>query len=147
MSNQDRLLSDELDKLFYDDNHTKTYNPSGKPTGIIMTDFDILDCKQSIIELINTQKRLAIDNFKEIVKLSNTYALEEGTKFYREDNVDGIVDEVIGSDDEMHQITPSIPNVEMVNMIRENNYIAGKCNELRKEQRQRYQSLKNKGKE
>lgn len=46
---------------------------------------------------------------------------------------------VIGEDEEMHEITPSLPNVEMVNMVRENNYLASHNNKLRAEQRQRNQ--------
>ena len=46
-------MSDNLDTIFYNPDHTKTYNPSGKPTGVVMTDFDIMEAKQAIQSLIN----------------------------------------------------------------------------------------------
>ena len=46
-------MSDNLDAIFYNPDHTKTYNPSGKPTGVVMTDFDIMEAKQAIQSLIN----------------------------------------------------------------------------------------------
>ena len=46
-------MSDNLDAIFYNPDHTKTYSPSGKPTGVVMTDFDIMEAKQAIQSLIN----------------------------------------------------------------------------------------------
>ena len=44
-------MSDNLDAIFYNPDHTKTYSPSGKPTGVVMTDFDIMEAKQAIEDL------------------------------------------------------------------------------------------------
>ena len=44
-------MNDNLDAIFYNPDHTKTYNPSGKPTGVVMTDFDIMEAKQAIDNL------------------------------------------------------------------------------------------------
>jgi len=44
-------MNDNLDTIFYNPDHTKTYNPSGKPTGVVMTDFDIMEAKQAIEDL------------------------------------------------------------------------------------------------
>jgi len=46
-------MNDNLDAIFYNPDHTKTYNPSGKPTGVVMTDFDIMEAKQAIQSLID----------------------------------------------------------------------------------------------
>ena len=46
-------MNDNLDAIFYNPDHTKTYSPSGKPTGVVMTDFDIMEAKQAIQSLID----------------------------------------------------------------------------------------------
>ena len=56
-------MSDNLDTIFYNPDHTKTYNPSGKPTGVVMTDFDIMEAKQAIQSLINEAR---IDELKQL---------------------------------------------------------------------------------
>lgn len=56
-------MSDNLDAIFYNPDHTKTYNPSGKPTGVVMTDFDIMEAKQAIQSLINEAR---IDELKQL---------------------------------------------------------------------------------
>ena len=45
-------MNDEtLNAIFYNPDHTKRYNPSGKPTGVVLTDFDIMEAKQAIEDL------------------------------------------------------------------------------------------------
>ena len=56
-------MSDNLDAIFYNPDHTKTYSPSGKPTGVVMTDFDIMEAKQAIQSLINEAR---IDELKQL---------------------------------------------------------------------------------
>jgi hypothetical protein len=56
-------MNDSLDTIFYNPDHTKTYNPSGKPTGVVMTDFDIMEAKQAIQSLINEAR---IDELKQL---------------------------------------------------------------------------------
>ena len=56
-------MSDNLDTIFYNPDHTKTYSPSGKPTGVVMTDFDIMEAKQAIQSLINEAR---IDELKQL---------------------------------------------------------------------------------
>ena len=56
-------MNDNLDTIFYNPDHTKTYNPSGKPTGVVMTDFDIMEAKQAIQSLINEAR---IDELKQL---------------------------------------------------------------------------------
>ena len=56
-------MNDNLDAIFYNPDHTKTYNPSGKPTGVVMTDFDIMEAKQAIQSLINEAR---IDELKQL---------------------------------------------------------------------------------
>lgn len=46
----------ELDEIFYNPEHTKTYNPSGKQTGVTMTDYDIFVAKQAINRLIARER-------------------------------------------------------------------------------------------
>lgn len=55
--------SDNLDTIFYNPDHTKTYNPSGKPTGVVMTDFDIMEAKQAIQFIIDEAR---IDELKQL---------------------------------------------------------------------------------
>ena len=55
-------MSDDLDAIFYNPDHTKTYSPSGKPTGVVMTDFAIMEAKQAIQSLINEAR---IDELKQ----------------------------------------------------------------------------------
>jgi hypothetical protein len=61
--------SDNLDTIFYNPDHTKTYNPSGKPTGVVMTDFDIMEAKQAIQSLINEAR---IDEWKLISEVTHS---------------------------------------------------------------------------
>ncbi len=56
-------MSDNLDAIFYNPDLTKTYNQSGKPTGVVMTDFDIMEAKQAIQSLINEAR---IDELKQL---------------------------------------------------------------------------------
>ena len=56
-------MNDNLDTIFYNPDHTKTYNPSGNPTGVVMTDFDIMEAKQAIQSLINEAR---IDELKQL---------------------------------------------------------------------------------
>lgn len=52
-------IDQRLDEIFYNLEHTKNYNPSGRPIGVIMSDFDILEAKEEIKELfleINKEK-------------------------------------------------------------------------------------------
>lgn len=44
-----KITKQDIEQMLYD--HTKTYNPSGKPTGVVMTDFDIMEAKQAIEDL------------------------------------------------------------------------------------------------
>ena len=56
-------MNDNLDAIFYNPDHTKTYNPSGKPTGVVMTDFDIMEAKQAIQFIIDEAR---IDELKQL---------------------------------------------------------------------------------
>ena len=62
-------MNDNLDTIFYNPDHTKTYNPSGKPTGVVMTDFDIMEAKQAIQSLINEAR---IDEWKLISEVTHS---------------------------------------------------------------------------
>ena len=52
-------LDEQIEKIFYNPDHTKTHNPSGRPTGVIMTDFDIMEAKQQLLALIEQREREA----------------------------------------------------------------------------------------
>ena len=45
------MTDETLNAIFYNPDHTKRYNPSGKPTGVVLTDFDIMEAKQAIEDL------------------------------------------------------------------------------------------------
>ena len=49
-----------LNAIFYNPDHTKRYNPSGKPTGVVLTDFDIMEAKQAIMQLIKEDRERAV---------------------------------------------------------------------------------------
>ena len=57
----------ELDSVFYNPEHTKIYNPSSKPTGVVMTDFDIYQAKQAIQNLIRAEKLKLLADVRERV--------------------------------------------------------------------------------
>ena len=59
-------MNDEtLNAIFYNPDHTKRYNPSGKPTGVVLTDFDIMEAKQAIMQLIKEDRERVIKNIGE----------------------------------------------------------------------------------
>jgi len=58
-------MNDNLDAIFYNLDHTKTYNPSGKPTGVVMTDFDIMEAKQAIQAHIDKKVNEVLDRVEE----------------------------------------------------------------------------------
>ena len=58
-------MNDNLDTIFYNPDHTKTYNPSGKPTGVVMTDFDIMEAKQAIQAHIDKKVNEVLDRVEE----------------------------------------------------------------------------------
>ena len=68
-------MSDNLDTIFYNPDHTKTYSPSGKPTGVVMTDFDIMEAKQAIQSLINEAR---IDELKQLWNSTQSYIVPDG---------------------------------------------------------------------
>ena len=68
-------MSDNLDTIFYNPDHTKTYNPSGKPTGVVMTDFDIMEAKQAIQSLINEAR---IDELKQLWNSTQSDIVPDG---------------------------------------------------------------------
>ena len=70
-------MNDNLDAIFYNPDHTKTYNPSGKPTGVVMTDFDIMEAKQAIQSLINEAR---IDELKQLWNSTQPDIVPEGAK-------------------------------------------------------------------
>ena len=70
-------MSDNLDAIFYNPDHTKTYSPSGKPTGVVMTDFDIMEAKQAIQSLINEAR---IDELKQLWNSTQPDIVPEGAK-------------------------------------------------------------------
>ena len=59
MMNPSKDLDKQIDEIFYSPDHTKTYNPSGKPTGVVMTDFDIMEAKQQLLALVEQREREA----------------------------------------------------------------------------------------
>ena len=70
-------MNDNLDAIFYNPDHTKTYSPSGKPTGVVMTDFDIMEAKQAIQSLINEAR---IDELKQLWNSTQPDIVPEGAK-------------------------------------------------------------------
>ena len=70
-------MNDNLDAIFYNPDHTKTYNPSGKPTGVVMTDFDIMEAKQAIQFIINEAR---IDELKQLWNSTQPDIVPEGAK-------------------------------------------------------------------
>ena len=68
-------MNDNLDAIFYNPDHTKTYSPSGKPTGVVMTDFDIMEAKQAIQSLINEAR---IDELKQLWNSTQSYIVPDG---------------------------------------------------------------------
>ena len=68
-------MNDNLDAIFYNPDHTKTYNPSGKPTGVVMTDFDIMEAKQAIQSLINEAR---IDELKQLWNSTQSDIVPDG---------------------------------------------------------------------
>ena len=63
MSKPDTNQASELDRVFYNPEHTKIYNPSSKPTGVVMTDFDIYQAKEAIQALIRNEKLKLLEGF------------------------------------------------------------------------------------
>ena len=70
-------MNDNLDAIFYNPDHTKTYNPSGKPTGVVMTDFDIMEAKQAIQSLINEAR---IDELKQLWNNTQSDIVPDGVE-------------------------------------------------------------------
>ena len=70
-------MSDNLDTIFYNPDHTKTYSPSGKPTGVVMTDFDIMEAKQAIQSLINEAR---IDELKQLWNSTQSDIVPDGVE-------------------------------------------------------------------
>lgn len=70
-------MNDDLDTIFYNPDHTKTYNPSGKPTGVVMTDFDIMEAKQAIQSLINEAR---IDELKQLWNSTQSDIVPDGVE-------------------------------------------------------------------
>jgi Tfp pilus assembly pilus retraction ATPase PilT len=70
-------MSDNLDAIFYNPDLTKTYNQSGKPTGVVMTDFDIMEAKQAIQSLINEAR---IDELKQLWNSTQSYIVPDGVE-------------------------------------------------------------------
>ena len=68
-------MNDNLDAIFYNPDHTKTYSPSGKPTGVVMTDFDIMEAKQAIQSLINEAR---IDELKQLWNSTQSDIVPDG---------------------------------------------------------------------
>lgn len=78
-------LNEQIDKIFYNPDHTKTYNPSGKPTGVVMTDFDIMEAKQQLLALTKQREHEAkIDELKRIDKANK----DNGITFWFKDAQD-----------------------------------------------------------
>ena len=70
-------MNDNLDAIFYNPDLTKTYNQSGKPTGVVMTDFDIMEAKQAIQSLINEAR---IDELKQLWNSTQSDIVPDGVE-------------------------------------------------------------------
>ena len=68
-------MNDNLDAIFYNPDHTKTYSPSGKPTGVVMTDFDIMEAKQAIQFIIDEAR---IDELKQLWNSTQSDIVPDG---------------------------------------------------------------------
>ena len=70
-------MRDNLDVVFYYPIQSKRYSQSGMPTGVVMTDFDIMEAKQAIQSLINEAR---IDELKQLWNSTQSYLVPDGVE-------------------------------------------------------------------